>query len=306
MAGFGGILYCWDMKTGELLWTYGNGGPGNSTSSGLETAWGHYPIFVDVIADGKVYLGTTEHSPDSPYYKGAQFRCVNATTGEEIWTMTGWGTGMYVGSYDVVADGFFAYLNCYDMQVYSSGKGPSATTIFESPKVSTHGSSVLVEGTVIDTAAGTKQGAQAARFPNGVAAVSDDSMSAWMEYVYMQKPRPTDVTGVEVVVTVLDPNNNYYEVGRATSDATGFYSVDFTPEVPGKYTVVATFGGSKGYWPSFAETAIKVDEAVSIVTPEPTQAPASLADQYMLPATGGIIAAIAIVGAAILLMLRKK
>ena len=306
MAGFGGILYCWDMKTGELLWTYGNGGPGNSTSSGLETAWGHYPIFVDVIADGKVYLGTTEHSPDSPYYKGAQNRCINATTGEEIWTMTGWGTGMYVGSYDVVADGFFAYLNCYDMQVYSSGKGPSATTVSASPKVSVHGGSVLVEGTVIDTAAGTKQKEQAARFPNGVAAVSDDSMSGWMEYVYMQKPYPTDVTGVEVVVTVLDPNNNYYEVGRTTSDGSGFYSVDFTPEVPGKYTIVATFAGSKAYWPSSAETAIKVDEAVTVATPEPTQAPTSLADQYLLPATGGIIAAIAVVGALVLLQLRKR
>jgi len=251
-------------------------------------------------------LGTTEHSPDSPYYKGAQYRCINATTGEEIWTMTGWGTGMYVGSYDVVADGFFAYLNCYDMQVYSVGKGPSATTVSASPKVSVHGNSVLVEGTVIDTAAGTKQDEQVARFPNGVAAVSDASVSGWMEYVYMQKPCPIDVTGVEVVVTVFDPNNNYYEVGRATSDGAGFYSLDFTPEVPGKYTVVASFGGSKAYWPSFAETAIKVDDAVSAVTPEPTQAPASLADQYLLPATGGIIAAIAIVGIVLALLLRKR
>ena len=98
---------------------------GNTTYSGLETAWGHYPIFVDVVADGKLYLGTTEHSPDSPFYKGTQFRCINATTGEEIWTMMGWGTGMYVGQSDIVAEGFFIYLNCYDMQIYTVGKGPS-------------------------------------------------------------------------------------------------------------------------------------------------------------------------------------
>ena len=30
-AGFDGILYCYDDKTGDLLWTYGNGGAGNST-----------------------------------------------------------------------------------------------------------------------------------------------------------------------------------------------------------------------------------------------------------------------------------
>lgn len=34
---FSGLLYCWDDTTGVLKWTYGNGGPGNSTSSGFET-----------------------------------------------------------------------------------------------------------------------------------------------------------------------------------------------------------------------------------------------------------------------------
>jgi hypothetical protein len=104
---------------------------------------------------------------------------------------------------------------------------------------------------------------------------------------------------------VLDPNNNYYEVGRTTSDLTGFYKLAFTPEVPGEYTVVARFAGSKAYWPSYSETAINVEEAPA-ATPEPTNPPASLADQYILPGIGGIIAAIAVVGIAILLMLRKK
>ena len=67
--------------------------------------------------------------------------------------------------------------------------------------------------------AGTKQKEQAARFPNGVPAVSDASMSDWMEYVYMQKPKPTNTTGVEVVFETQDPNGNNYEIGRTTSDA---------------------------------------------------------------------------------------
>ena len=123
-GGYGGILYCYDTKTGKLKWTYGNGGEGNSTASGLQTAWGYYPIFLPVIADGKVFLATTEHSPDSPYYKDARVRAINATTGEEIWTLMGWGTGMDA-NYDIAADGFYAYFNCYDMKVYSIGKGPS-------------------------------------------------------------------------------------------------------------------------------------------------------------------------------------
>jgi outer membrane protein assembly factor BamB len=305
MAGFGGILYCYDIADGTLLWTYGNGGEGNSTNAGLETAWGHYPIFVDVIADGKVYVGTTEHSPGSPYYKDAQYRCINATTGEEIWTMTGWGTGMYVGMYDVVADGYFVYLNCYDMQVYSVGKGPSQTTVTASPKVSVNGDKVLVEGMVLDIAAGTTQDEQAARFPNGVAAVSDESMSDWMEYVYMQKPKPTDVTGVEVILTVLDPNGNYYEVGTTTSDASGLFSCAFTPPVPGTYTVIATFEGTEGYYGSYAETAINVEEAPA-PTAEPTPTPAPMTDLYVTGFGIGMILAIVAIGLVIILMLRKR
>jgi len=303
-TGYGGITYCYDVKDGSLLWTYGNGGPGNSTSSGLETPWGRYPTFVDVIADGKVYLSTTEHSANTPLYKDALFRCINATDGTEIWTMMGYATNMYGGT-DVVADGFFAFLNCYDMQIYCVGKGPSATKVTAAPKVSVHGSSVLVEGTVIDTAAGTEQEEQAARFPHGVPAVSDESMSDWMEYVYMQKPRPTEVTGVEVVIEVLDPNNNYYEVGRTTSDASGMFHCAFTPEVPGEYTVIASFEGSESYWPSFAETAINVEEAPA-ATPAPTPTPAPMTDTYVMGFGIGMIIAIVVVGLLLFLLLRKR
>jgi hypothetical protein len=305
-SGFDGVLHCYNLTTGDLVWTYGNGGPGNSTYAGLETVWGHYPMFVDVIADGKVYLGTTEHSPGSPFYKDAQYRCVDAYTGEELWTMMGWGTGMYVGQSDIVADGFFVFLNCYDSKVYCVGKGPSATTATASPKVSVHGNSVLVEGTVTDIAAGTKQNEQAARFPNGVPAVSNESVGEWMEYVYMQKPLPANVTGVEVVISVVDPNNNCYEVGRATSDASGMFSYAFTPEIPGQYTIIATFAGSESYWQSHAETALFVEEAPQ-PTPEPTPTPIPMSEMYFLPVSIGMIVAIIVVGALLaLLMLRKR
>jgi hypothetical protein len=300
-GGYGGIVYTYDVRTGNLDWTYGNGGEGNSTFAGLETAWGTYPVFVDVIADGKLYLATTEHSPGSPYYKNARYRCINATTGEEIWTLLGWGTGMDAGC-DVVADGYLAFLNCYDMKVYSVGKGPSATRVSIQNDVVTHGDSVLVKGTVMDIAAGTKQDEQAARFPDGVPAVSEDSMSGWMEYVYMQKPRPTDTVGVDVTLTVLDPNNNVYDVGTTTSDASGMFKLAFVPEVPGEYTVIATFAGSEGYWGSFSETALLVDEAPLPPAPEePLVLPPT--ESYITAATIAIIIAIAIVG---LLLFRKR
>jgi hypothetical protein len=303
-ASYGGTLECYDVKTGELKWIYGNGGEGNSTYAGLATAWGVYPYFIDVIADGKIYLACTEHSPGSPWYKGTRYRCINATDGTEIWTLMGWGTGMDA-TYDVVADGYFAFLNCYDMQVYSVGKGPSAMTV-EAPKISVElGKSLVITGTVTDIAAGTKQKVQAARFPNGVPAVSDESMSAWMEYVYMQKPRPMDTVGVPITISVVDSNGNYRDIGTTTSDADGFFRFKWTPDIEGEYTVYASFAGSESYYSSNAVAAFAVDPAPA-AEPEQPQPQPSMADQYLLPATGGIIAAVAIVGALIMLMLRKR
>jgi hypothetical protein len=297
-SGEGGVMTCHDVLTGKLLWTYGNGGEGNYTGSGIYTGEGGYPTMIEAIGNGIVYTSVIEHTVNTPIYKGARARAINGTDGTELYTLSDYGSSWT----QAIADGFTAFMNGYDNQIYSVGRGPSATTVTASPKVSVNGGSVLVEGTVIDTAAGTKQNEQAARFPNGVPAVSDESMIDWMEYVYQQKPRPTNATGVEVVISVLDPNNNYYEVGRATSDANGMFSCAFTPQVPGKYTIIATFEGSNGYWPSQAETAINVEEAPA-ATPAPTPTPAPMTDTYVMGF--GIAMIIAIVIGFALLLLRK-
>lgn len=292
-AGYAGVLYCYDLKTGAYLWNY-------TAFAGLDASYPGYPLGIGAIADGKVYLYTTEHSANSPHMKGVQFHCVNATTGDKIWTIDGYGTNNGIA----IADGYMVYLNLYDMQIYTIGKGPSATEVTASPKVSVQGSSVLIEGTVTDIASGTRQNEQAGRFPNGVPAVSDESMSAWMDYVYMQKPMPTDVTGVEVQLAVIDGNGNYREIGTATSDANGCYSMPWLPDIPGKYTVIATFAGSESYWPSHAETAFNIDEAVP--TTAPTETPQSVADTYFVPAIAGLFVLV-IVGFIVLalLLLRK-
>jgi outer membrane protein assembly factor BamB len=289
-GGYGGEFFCYEMRTGKLLWKY------NNTFSAHETPWGNYPIFPAAICDGKVYVYSGEHSPNVPPYKGSRARCLNATTGEEIWTMLSWGAvGGFADEGWPVADGSLVYYNCYDMQVYCLGKGPSATTVAASPKVSVHGNNVLIEGTVIDTAAGTAQKEQAARFPNGVPAVSDASMGQWMEYVYMQKPIPTNATGVTVSLDTLDPNGNFVHIGTPTTDTSGLYSYAFTPEVPGKYTIIATFAGSESYWGSYAETAIDVQEAPPESPPPEYPQPID----YTLPIVGtgvAMILAIVLVG----------
>jgi outer membrane protein assembly factor BamB len=298
-AGMSGIVYCYDITTGDVLWTYGNGGEGNSTNSGFQVP-GPYPTFVWAVANGIVYTITTEHTIQTPIYKGAMVRAINATDGTEIWTLSNYnGAGI---SACALADGFATFMNGYDNLIYVVGRGPSATTVTIQNDIITHGDSVVVKGTVTDISAGTTQNEQAARFPNGVPVISDADMTDWMGYIYQQKPLPTDVTGVEVVISVLDPNNNCYEVARATSDASGYFGCTFEPLVPGFYKVIATFEGSEGYWGSSAETFINVEEAPA-ATPVPTPVPQEPVGTYFTISTVLIIAAIAIVA---FLLLRKR
>ncbi len=265
VAGYGGLLYCYDLETGNLDFVFGNDAndPLNSTSSGLETVYGHYPHQIGAIADGKVYLVVSEHSMDSPPYKGAKVVCVDAYTGQEVWSM--YGQSQWQSS--ALADGYFVYLNYYDMQIYCVGPGPSATTVTAAPKVTAWGSSVLIEGTVTDQSPDVK----------GTPAIADEDQGEWMQYLRMQKPCPADAQGVEVVLTTLDPNGNSYEIGRVTSDTAGMYKLLWEPPVPGEYTIIATFEGSDSYGPSFAETAIGVTEApapAATIEPEQPAAPA--------------------------------
>jgi outer membrane protein assembly factor BamB len=296
-----GIVYCYDLKDGRQLWNY-------SAPGGLAVPYPNYPLAVTTVADGKVYLGTIEHSRGAPYWKGAKLHCVNASTGDVIWTLdsasssTAGGLGAITTGF-ALADGYFTYINLYDMQIYCVGKGPSATTVEAPMTAITAGESLVLRGRVTDISAGTKQHEQAARFPNGVPAMSDKSMGAWMEYVYMQKPLPNDATGVEVSLDTLDPNNNFIHIGTATSDTSGTFGYTWTPpDVPGDYTITATFAGSGSYWGSYAETHTVVSEAPAATAPPEYPQPID----PTLTIVGVGIAIIIAVAIATILILRKK
>jgi hypothetical protein len=203
---------------------------------------------VSTIADGKIYLFTGEHSPNVPPYKGSRMRAINATTGEEIWTLMGWHASGGFGQWAApIADGTLIFYNVYDARVYAVGKGPSDTSVKIQNNVLNEGTSVLIEGTVTDISSGTLQEEQAARFPDGVPAVSDKSQGVWMEYVYMQKPRPMDATGVEVVLSVVDANGNSREIGKATTDTDGFFGYVWKPDISQIYCLCFVCG-SESYW----------------------------------------------------------
>ena len=292
-AGYSGCVYCYDLQKGTLLWKY----MANATSE----VFARHTTHIGAIADGKIYVGTHEHSANTPLIKDNKVRCIDVDTGEEIWSMLGWGAAYSFA----VADGYVVYCNLYDHQIYSVGRGPSRLTV-SAPDIGIEmGKTLIIKGTITDIAAGTRQAEQTARFPNGVPAVSDNSMSDWMAYIYMQKPKPLDTTGVEVTLEVIDANGNYRPIAKTTSNAEGFYSFDWKPDIPGKFTIIAKFAGTESYWPSTAQTAFVVEEA----PPQPTQQPVvaqSPVEMYVIGVGVAIIIAIVIVGALMIIMIRKR
>ena len=76
------------------------------------------------IADGKYYFYNTEHSASVPITRGWQTHCVNATTGQEIWSIGIAGGGSkHITDIGPIADGYFANLGGSDGYTYVFGKG---------------------------------------------------------------------------------------------------------------------------------------------------------------------------------------
>jgi len=304
-SAYAGIVYCYDTKTGNILWTYGNGGEGNNTNSGVETPFSHFPTFVNAIGQGVVYLVTSEHTPETPIFKGGVNSAINATTGKLIWAISGYTGEFFTFSY-AAADGYNTWFNGYDSQIYVVGRGPSQTTV-SAPNIGvTTATPIVIQGTVMDVSAGTKQTEQAADFPNGVPCASDASMEAWMGYVYQQQPEPTNFTGVPVTITVLDSNHNCYVIGTPTTDNSGSYSLTWTPPIPGNFTVYATFPGTNGYWPSSAETHIYAGSPPATLAPTASP-PSGLASTSTVElGVVAIIIVIIIIGAILAVLVARK
>jgi len=287
-GGYAGIAYCYDSATGELEWTYKVECPYY-----LESKWGsNYIIDHILISDGKVFLFCGEHSPDDPKERGSPIACVDIETGEELWVIP-----FYCGHWaknPAIADGILVFLNTYDNRIYGFGPGDTKVTV-EAPLLGVpSGCSVMIRGTVTDQSSGAVDSP----------AISDEDMDQWMQYLYMQYPMPTGAKGVDVTIDVIDGNGNYRNIGSAVSDINGFYSMSWMPDIPGKYTVIATFEGSDSYWSSYSETAFVVDEAVS--EPAPDSTPAPMTDTYVMGFGVAILVLVAIIGIVLIMMMRKK
>ncbi len=295
--GYSGILIAYNATTGDVLWNW------TAPFYGLdESAYPHTPLSMGCIADGKLYFYSSEHSPSQPLRRDGHIWCVDSTTGEMLWQVTCWPSAA-----PIIADGRIVVVDLFDAEIYCYGKGPSATTVTASPEISVNGDGVMIKGTVTDDSPSGRHNINGGLdfSLKGTPAIADDSMDAWMEYMFHQRPLPQDAKGVEVILETFDPNGNFYEIGNTTSDINGNYAFPFTPEVPGMYTIIATFKGSAAYGSSFAQTYINVEEMPQ-ATPTPAPPPEPPTGMYILGSTIGIIIAIAVVGLVVVLMLRRR
>jgi outer membrane protein assembly factor BamB len=291
---YGGDVYAINMNTGAILWQYHTPPGGYESPYGIEPLW---TFTVGTIADGKLFV-PEGHMYSPPLFHNAQQLALNLTTGQPVWSIDAFD----VTSAPAISDGIMTTLNAYDNQIYAYGKGPSAMTVTAPSIGVTTATPITISGTVIDLSAGTKQQAPAANFPNGLPCVSDASMTQWMEYVYMQQPAPTNVTGVPVTISVLDSNGNYRTIGHTTSDDSGTFALTWTPDITGNYTIVATFAGSESYYSTSAETHFYANGPALTAAPYPivTLPPTEM---YFAISTTAIIIAIAIVA---VLVLKKR
>jgi len=288
-AGMGGNVFCYDLHTGTMLWH-------KSYPVSYAANVVNYPTNIGLMCDGKVYLGTYNPSANQSLLSGSMIRCLNVTSGDEIWSMPGFGSA---GGY-AVSDGYLVLANYYDMTVYCIGKGPSATTVNPVPDVAYNGAKVTITGTCLDMSPGSPI--------KGTAAISDASMGSWVAYKFQGAAKPTDVKGVDVVISAFDPNGNWETVGTAIVNDDGTFSYEWTPPVPGTYQVTASFLGSNSYYPSLAHSTLYVsgDNAPGATNTPSTGPVNDNTVTYITYSAGAIIATFIIIAAAIFLMIKKK
>ena len=97
-----------------------------------------------IVADGKIYTLTTEHTPSQPITRGWGLYSINAISGQKVWSING--VSMSPGQ---VSDGYLT-ASATDGYTYVFGKGPSETTISAPQTQVTVGAKAVLSGTVLD------------------------------------------------------------------------------------------------------------------------------------------------------------
>jgi hypothetical protein len=278
-AGYDGYMHAINATTGVQQWQ------SITRVGGLEMPQPAYPCSECVVADNEVFTTTGKGYEAQPLYRGHCLYAYDAMTGAQNWNISG------QISINVIADGILEGFNSYDGRQYAFSRGPTATT---ASATLWGDQNIVISGTVTDQTPGIAM---------GTPAISDAWMTPWMEYLYMDQPYPSQATGVPVSIDAVDPNNNFVHIGNAVSDITGTYHYTWTPpDIPGTYTIIATFSADNSYYSSSGETAAVVVSPAAATPPPQYPVPMDYT-MAILAAAIAVIIAVAIVG---LILLRKK
>jgi hypothetical protein len=246
-----------------------------------------------LMVDGKLYgfAGYSSQYKINPISRHAMMICINATNGDTIFTLNG-------GIRDAAAaNGYVIGTGDLDGYLYCLGKGKTSTTVTAPLTTVTAGTSVLIQGSVMDMSPASQN----------TPAISDADMSEWMDYLHMQNAtllnNPPKPNGVSVRVAAVDSNGQVIDLGTAKSDYTGLFALSWKPTTEGIHKIFATFDGSNSYYGSFAETALSVSEAP---TDTSTDQPQQTVPDYTVPIIGIGIAMILAVAISTVLILRKR
>jgi hypothetical protein len=289
-------IYCFNWTNGKIVWFYEAPAVAYETPYTDVNGSGVYSTNTGgFVADGKLYTYNTEHTPTYPRTRGWKLHCINATTGQGIWTMMG---SQSIGG---VSDGYLVTGNPDDGYLYTYGKGKSATTVTAPDTSVPLGTTLTIKGSVLD---------QSPAQPD-TPCVSKDSMTTQMQYLHFQLPQNglwnnETVTGVPVSLTAIDSKGTVIDIGTVTTNGYyGTFSKAWTPPNQDTYTIVASFQGDDSYGSSGAATAVTVGPAPQ--TPETPTYP--IPPDYTMTIIAGVIAviiAVAIAAVAIILIGRKR
>jgi len=292
-----------NWTNGKIVWTYVDPAAspyespytyGNQTVNAWHTS--------GLIADGVYYTTNAEHSADMPIKRGWRMHAINITTGEKIWSLVMGQSGSTDGSrvfQGAIADGYLAYSDAYTCTMYVVGKGKSATAVKATPAVTAKGSTVLIQGTVLDQSPGQ---------PN-TPCVSKESMTLQMEYLHIQMPLNgiygnETIVGVPVTLTAIGSEGSIIDIGTVTTNGYyGTFEKAWTPPSEGTYEIMASFAADDSYGSSSAATAVTVGPEPEAPPEEPQQ---TIPDYSMI--LYGLVAAVVVailIGIVNLVALRK-
>jgi outer membrane protein assembly factor BamB len=289
-------IYAFNWTNGDIVWKF------QAPSVPFETPYSGLYSFhaATIVADGKLYTYGSEHTPSEPITRGWKFYCLNATNGDKIWEFAGSGVDSrrFRGA---AADGYLTVSNTYDGNMYVFGKGKSAMTLQTPLTAVIKNTALVIQGTLLDLSPGQP----------GTPCVSAASMTTQMEYIHMQKPidgiwHNETITGVPVMLTAIDSNNNPTDLGTVTTDGYyGSFSKTWTPPNVGDYKIIASFAGDNSYGSSSASTTVSITE-VANSTPTATQNQNDYSMMIIESTIAIIIVIVVAVTIATLLILRRK